>query len=58
MSKRNIEYVVTRSFDSSKISLLERLIEHIEEQGETEDDNGKSKTISTRLCKTKRLGHL
>ncbi len=42
MSKRNIEYVVTRSFDSSKISLLERLIEHIEEQGETEDDNGKS----------------
>lgn len=42
MSKRNIEYVVTRSFDSSKITLLEKLIEYIEEQGEIENDGGKS----------------
>lgn len=39
MPKQNIEYIVTRSFDSSKISLLERLIEYIEEQGVIEDDD-------------------
>lgn len=41
MPKQNIEYKVTRSFDSSKTTLLERLIEYIEEQGEIEDDDGK-----------------
>ncbi len=38
MPKQNIEYIVTRSFDSSKMTLLEKLIEYIEEQGEIEDD--------------------
>lgn len=41
MPKQNIEYTVTRSFDSSKNTLLERLIEYIEEQGEIEYDDGK-----------------
>ncbi|MDE6946293.1 MAG: hypothetical protein K2P14_03820 [Anaeroplasmataceae bacterium] len=39
MPKKNIEYIVTRSFDSSKITLLEKLIEYIEEQGVIEDDD-------------------
>lgn len=34
MPKQNIEYIVSRNFDSSKITLLERLIEYIEEQGD------------------------
>lgn len=42
MPKQNIEYIITRSFDSSKMTLLERLIEYIEEQGEIENNDGKS----------------
>ena len=41
MPKQNIEYIVSRNFDSSKITLLERLIEYIEEQGVIENDDGK-----------------
>lgn len=41
MPKQNIEYIVSRSFDSSKPALLERLIEYIEEQGVIENDDGK-----------------
>lgn len=41
MPKQNIEYIVTRSFDSSKITLLAKLIECIEENEVIGDDNGK-----------------
>lgn len=48
MPKQNIEYIVSRSFDSSKITLLERLIEYIEEQGEIEVDDGKPPNSNSR----------
>lgn len=41
MPKQNIEYIVTRSFDSNNISLLENLIEYIEENEVIEDDDCK-----------------
>ena len=41
MPRQIVEHTVTRSFDSSKITLLENLIDYIEEQGVIEDDDGK-----------------
>ncbi len=40
MPKQNIEYTVTRSFDSNNL-LLENLIEYIKETEAIEDDDGK-----------------
>lgn len=39
MPKQIIEYTVSRSFDSNNISLLESLIEYIEEEVVIEDDD-------------------
>lgn len=40
MPKQNIEYTVTRNFDSNNL-LLENLIEYIKENEVIEDDDGK-----------------
>ena len=42
MPKQIVEHTVTRSFDSSKISLLQNILEYIENKNEViEDDDGK-----------------
>ena len=38
MPKNNIEYSVTNSFDENNITLLESLIEYMEDEGVIEDD--------------------
>ena len=41
MPRQIVEHTVTRSFDSSKISLLQNIIEFIEDKEVIEDDDGK-----------------
>ena len=38
MQKNNIDYTVSRSFDLSCLTLLESLIEYMEDEEEIEDD--------------------
>lgn len=47
MPKQNIEYTVTRSFNSN-ILLLENLIEYIKENEVIEDDDGKPPNANSR----------